>query len=300
MRFIDRISKFWKNEKIDRLLREAVKVRIQNVEDYWTQFFDRQNVTVDVKRDFPCIVPPWPLMYAEWSHKFRDPNEALFTDCGVITTTERREDGGFEILFLIFRGMSAAAPSQMRGEICGIVIPRSARSHGEPIDSEVESAVMTPPSGSILQSALEVAPPGALSDYEAYQEAMSRSGWEILQPLMLAISFAHCKNVQIVEGVGRSLRARRHKEVPDDLWRVLQIDPMRKVIERETAGLGPAEAYQRAMHICRGHFKTYDEENPLFGKLVGTFWWQAHVRGDSRFGTVSKEYNFKAGNRDSA
>ena len=43
-------------------------------------------------------------------------------------------------------------------------------------------------------------------------------------------------------------------------------------------------------HLCRGHFKTFTEERPLFGKYSGTFWWNPQSRGDRSKGVVEKEY----------
>ena len=50
----------------------------------------------------------------------------------------------------------------------------------------------------------------------------------------------------------------------------------------------PAE---RALHLCRGHFKTYTEEAPLFGKYTGTFWWQPSLRGKEENGIIRKDYS---------
>jgi len=44
------------------------------------------------------------------------------------------------------------------------------------------------------------------------------------------------------------------------------------------------------LHLCRGHFKTYTEENPLFGKFTGRYWWQPHARGNKDEGVVMKNY----------
>lgn len=45
------------------------------------------------------------------------------------------------------------------------------------------------------------------------------------------------------------------------------------------------------VHLCRGHFKEYTEEHPLFGKYTGLYWWQPHVRGQNKDGIVMKDYN---------
>ena len=53
------------------------------------------------------------------------------------------------------------------------------------------------------------------------------------------------------------------------------------------------KSYQglQRVHLCRGHFKEYTNENPLFGKHVGRFWWQPMVRGDKKRGVLNKDYD---------
>lgn len=46
--------------------------------------------------------------------------------------------------------------------------------------------------------------------------------------------------------------------------------------------------------FCRGHFSTYTEDRPLFGKVSGTFWVPSHVRGSAKQGVVVSDYNVKA------
>lgn len=48
------------------------------------------------------------------------------------------------------------------------------------------------------------------------------------------------------------------------------------------------------VHLCRGHFKHYDEDNKLFGRLTGTYWWQPQARGSKEKGMIHKDYKFKA------
>jgi len=47
------------------------------------------------------------------------------------------------------------------------------------------------------------------------------------------------------------------------------------------------------VHFCRGHFKTYTKDAPLFGKIIGTFWWQPNVRGTTSEGISLKTYELK-------
>lgn len=44
------------------------------------------------------------------------------------------------------------------------------------------------------------------------------------------------------------------------------------------------------LHFCQGHFKTFTEEKPLFGKVVGEFWWSPQMRGNAKNGIIEKEY----------
>ncbi len=118
---------------------------------------------------------------------------------------------------------------------------------------------------------------------------------------LLTLSFLHCKNVELVEHVPPAKLARAHarrKGREPARYYTLQIDPMRKVLKDE----GGAEHHglKRALHICRGHFATYTEERPLFGKRAGTFWIPAHVRGSADAGLVGKEYRVLAAKRDAA
>lgn len=51
--------------------------------------------------------------------------------------------------------------------------------------------------------------------------------------------------------------------------------------------------YHVRVHLCRGHFKEYTEEHPLFGSLTGRYWWQPHIRGQNHNGVVMKDYEVK-------
>lgn len=48
------------------------------------------------------------------------------------------------------------------------------------------------------------------------------------------------------------------------------------------------------IHLCRGHFKEYTKDHPLFGRLTGRYWWQPHVRGQNKEGIVMKDYKVTA------
>jgi hypothetical protein len=67
----------------------------------------------------------------------------------------------------------------------------------------------------------------------------------------------------------------------------LKIKPMGNSKSRQS-GKQELEDFN-ALHLCRGHFKNYDEK-PLFGKYRGTYWWSPMVRGTEKNGVVAKDY----------
>jgi len=120
------------------------------------------------------------------------------------------------------------------------------------------------------------------------QLQMSIDGFK---PIMLALSFLHCKNVKVREQrpPPRLMRARKKKRKGGLLtYKVLDIEPMRIVLSTEGSmdEVGP----QKALHICRGHFAHYTEDAPLFGRVTGSFWRTQHYRGSAHHGVVKKDY----------
>jgi hypothetical protein len=112
----------------------------------------------------------------------------------------------------------------------------------------------------------------------------------------------HCKNVDLMpfekkiilpkkSNSKKKLKDKtRQKKTVMEKYYVLQIEPMKKVLSEE--GNIEHEGLERALHICRGHFRTYDEK-PLFGKIKGTFWVPQHMRGKAENGIIHKDYDIK-------
>jgi hypothetical protein len=119
----------------------------------------------------------------------------------------------------------------------------------------------------------------------------------LLKPLasiLLTLSFMHCKNIDIIEKIAPAALSKKHLRkhgVPLISYYVLDIDPMRRVLSRD--GHAEVSGLRHALHICRGHFKAFTDEAPLFGKYTGTYWWADHARGDAQQGAVTKDYRIK-------
>lgn len=139
--------------------------------------------------------------------------------------------------------------------------------------------------GRHVDSLMMVDPADGEEMYEVHRTA--------LRVMMLACAFLHCKNVTTDERTvlwrpAKKSRNRVENRVPLLTVKTLRIEPMKKVLRTE--GNVSENGLKKALHICRGHFATYSEDNPLFGKMTGTFWRPQHVRGDRARGEVKKDY----------
>lgn len=109
--------------------------------------------------------------------------------------------------------------------------------------------------------------------------------------LALTLGMMHCKNVMPTVVTAEPKQSRRHARrygQPLTRYHVLDIQPMMRTLERD--GRARQDGLAAALHRCRGHFKTFRPEAPLFGKLTGQYWWNDHDRGDRNHGTVASAY----------
>jgi hypothetical protein len=107
-------------------------------------------------------------------------------------------------------------------------------------------------------------------------------------PLLMTLGFLNCKNIEtaVVPQSGHQVKKLRKHGSPRLTRRTLVIHPQGKRYEGGPTGTGG----KRRQHMARGHFKTYTDEAPLFGRVVGTFWWSPQMRGSKHLGAVEKDY----------
>lgn len=112
----------------------------------------------------------------------------------------------------------------------------------------------------------------------------------------LAMSFMNCKNVKVEKSppISPALhRARLARGLsPLHRFHVLKIG-LPPTNRRGSVYRGGQT--EKALHIVRGHFKTFDAQKPLFGKLTGTWWWPMHRAGAAERGVVEKQYEVRGG-----
>ena len=100
------------------------------------------------------------------------------------------------------------------------------------------------------------------------------------------LAFLSCKNTKIVLNKHKRKKLNRQKK-PLLSYYTLEIKNIKSITESKA---NQKNIWSNRIHLCRGHFKTYTVENPLFGSITGRFWWQPSVRGQNKKGVVMKDY----------
>ena len=128
------------------------------------------------------------------------------------------------------------------------------------------------------------------------EEVIKQTGDQMvnfLLPAFMAISFMHLQERRDHRGrpAQRNRVVGEERGQPLVSYHVLEIGPMREALNGD--GELQGKGLKHALHVCRGHFKTFDEEAPLFGRTTGTFWWADQVRGSAKEGEIVKDYEVR-------
>lgn len=157
----------------------------------------------------------------------------------------------------------------------------------------VVDAMMSPVGKHVAKRAYETNDfdPEGLSEAEKALAYFMHTG--AVQTIVLALRMFHVKNMEIVadQPAKRAKKQRRIKPEQRIKWHTIKVRPQGKQYRHADGSSLPTLT---AMHLVRGHFKTYSAERPLFGKYVGTYWHQAHTRGSIEAGEVAKDYEVAA------
>jgi hypothetical protein len=127
----------------------------------------------------------------------------------------------------------------------------------------------------------------------------------LVTPALMTLGFMNCKNVTVEpmhtpESFAKLNRIREiNRRKPLVRWSTVVVEPLKQIL-RESRGKTGAQRIEAALHIARGHFKTFTEERPLFGRAVGTYFWHQQVRGNAERGSVNKTYDVRREARDRA
>jgi hypothetical protein len=270
-------------EKLNLLvstLKQAVVFNIDNVSEYFFSVDEKDYW--DIETDFPNLAPPFPLYWME----YKTPS--------VINVKGRiiEQDSPISRFGALIESKEIPmSTSEVDSCKWGTMISVFARvPYG--VIFMFNQVLGIKPDGSVgkfkdKQANLIQMPQSLLSN--AAQAGVDPTGVQNgVSPILLAISFLHCKNVTITQtGEVRRHKPRENRE-PAIKIHTLEIEPMKKVLKTE--GQSETTGIKQALHICRGHFKDFRGGKGLFGKFKDIYWWDSQVRGSSKYGEVHKDY----------
>jgi len=254
----------------------------------WTAI-DRTPDRLWTAADFPNVAPPFERFFIE-AHSEEMPDlygGIYFRDATNEAKKHRNEPRGAKTFDNVRWTLRITGFGAFKGWVCGF--PGFAYLHvgpnGEWLDDSQQVSIYVD---------------NQFQDHINDVEFLARHGALTIPDFMnyipfclQAISLMHCRNVTTeIEHPQESRQRRRYYErkngMPMTDYHVLKIKPMRAKSAGESTAR-EAEGITR-QHIARGHFKTYTETAPLFGKWTGTYWWESQLRGNPERGAANKDY----------
>lgn len=294
-------------------LPDATVVDVSNVAKYFASSMDGMMLT---KREVPNLAPPFPHCWFEFKCPWHSITESKEIARMLKSWSFEGIQGAFpmpsRIGVLMIAGDTKYDPETVDatvGEFFDLDQIRWSMSlflyleygKGKPIEGpKSHLALGIEPDGKLtggpdddLQAVSRVYGPVDQKDDVTFNFATTVS-MVYIAPALLAINFMHCKNVSLDENVPPQKASRKHERKhgqPLTKYYTLAIEPMGQTAKHNSAN---GEGFGKSLHICRGHFATYTEEKPLFGRVTGTFWKSQHVRGSKQYGEVVKDYAVKS------
>lgn len=288
-------------------LADCTIIVADNVAEYLREKTDDGNILLDVRRELPNVAPPFKEFFVE---TFERPPEGVVRSEGVSV------DGVLQGARFWAFDLRDAKDAEIFGthadavkSISGIDLIKESR-----LDATTRWGVVMQPVG----MADDIVVPYPRVVYFARGDGSLSAGgggqhggfvvladkatasiprWQeytmsVTVQMLLAICFMHCKNVKRVDNLPSSKTVRRLVNAGQPIVRftTLVIDSMKEVLRTEGHVVDVGLA--KALHLCRGHFRHYTAERPLFGKkgMPALVFVQQHLRGTWERGAVAKWY----------
>jgi hypothetical protein len=246
---------------------------IDNVAEYFYSGTDQEYW--DIGKDFPNIAPPFPAFWVEWRMVPKIHSRDGDTDLSGWLPHGARVGQYFR----------AVDPADVTGE----GIPENTRwiywcdmwtdyrrSGGVTADGPCGATWLC-----VDAEGRAIGNPWIQSYAEDRDAGLMKTIMAWYNPALFAISFLHCKNVQLVDHAMPAKLAKRYRERHSGLtptaYKTLTIEPLKAILRKE--GRSDQVGLAQAMHICRGHFRDYREGRGLFGKYHKLVWTPSIVRG---------------------
>lgn len=275
------VSQLQEDFKYDPVLTDAVVFSVDNVAKYYINHAQ----SVDLADFLPTYAPPFEKFWVEYDTGRNLPSLAGHQRVGILFN-------GYDHVGADWFNGSESDPDGWRWSLEAFIYIEVDRKVCGPFFCW---RIFVAEDGHLIKEHLELPKCEMFGDFQdsSWKQLNVTLNWqarEMLRPALLALGFMHCKNVvqESHDPPSKSRKQRREDGSPKATYRTLDIEAMRRTLHVdggvESNGLG------RALHICRGHFKTFSPEAPLMGKGVGTYWWPSHVRGKKERGQIFKDY----------
>lgn len=285
----------------------------------WYQSLSNEEWTVN---DFPTLAPPYQHIWLDYLITDQDPDTSKvqfpshfglycsWRDPDKVTPSEFNSNGELQKDYYAFvsknhsRWVADFTLFQLyEGEVFGPVwgwkqvLDRSGKIH---LDENGETVNFFGPLDEELILNLIKRAEREKRDIREVTDEVADSCLPFLHTAALTIAFLHTKNIQFEEQeLGawkprtRAQKKRGEQELPSLTYKTLIVKSIKKAIQvarEETGAKG-----SRSLHFVRGHFHTYTEEKPLFGKkgLVGEYFIPFHSRGNANIGRTVKDYEVR-------
>ena len=258
---------------------------IDNVAEYFYSGTDQEYW--DVGKDFPNIAPPFPAFWVEW----RMVPKIRSTD-GDVDLSGWLPQGG-----RVGQYFRAVDPKDVSGQN----IPENTRWIywcDMWVDYRRSAVTADGPHGAMWicvdAEGRAIGNPWLQSYAEKSGEDLLKSLMSWYNPALLAISFLHCQNVALVDNPVPAKLAKRYRErhgITPTAYKTLTIEPLKAILRKE--GRSDQVGMQKALHICRGHFRDYREGRGLFGKYHKLVWTPSVVRGTKGKAAPPREIEVK-------
>lgn len=264
----------------------SVVLSAEEVADYWASLPAGTRYS-DV---FDVVVPPFDRLFVEFQNRPVPAAPKLGSWAVLVTSVELEHDNAS-----VDRSEAIGDGSSVRWAIGASLIGEFEK--GRPVGALSRWVIRLDHHGKLLSEpeGLETLFAFALDLPGAPRDAFATSLMQYhLGPALFAISLMHCKNVDLrsIDPPERLSRKNERKYGrPLTRYHILDIQPMRETLDTE--GEAQTKGLRHALHICRGHFKTFTEDAPLFGRHTGTYWWASQVRGKAEHGIIEKDYRIR-------
>lgn len=240
-----------------------VIVDISNVLDYFN--------TVKTSVSFDDCVSPWIDATYEWDT--RRYGGHLEVCVSMSTRPREKELGGWHYEGDVF--------VRERGEIFHDLI------YAGDIEETGKATSFKAKKGPDYQEVMWVRDMSNNIEYDTIKD-IDKIAMGFLSPVFVAISFANCHNVKVVEHHPTITRQMKRHGGEPVIYKTLDIPGLAETIRYEHDYATASPHIKRRMHLCRGHRAHYEN---LFGRLgPRTVWVPSHIKGAHTEGVVAKDY----------